>query len=337
MISPSDFIKIPYTRDLTEGGIAYAVRSLPYTYDRMGGSLYSRLRRIVGGVAVELAFRRYLGEQGVPFDVKGITPFTDPDKYDVALGGHRCDLKTFITSKRNQITAMRRNPSLVLRAPALIPADQFAGENHSDHDLYLFAFLLGLTTNSNEEIQTAAQAGQPIYLIHPLAPEWARPAVWAPLGRVSLKSECSVPVTVEVGGQDAEREFLTARYTLEPLTRVVVDLPLYSLAYLHVDTIPDARVGVHSTARGEVYLIQPHEWGNIWIYGMETWLTGYLTRDEFRRKASVIFAGSRVFQYSKTQTKNLSVPVADLRPLAELFERVKAWDAKPLTDSRPRL
>lgn len=328
MITPDDFIRLPYTRDLTEGGISYAVRSLAHTYDRMGGSLYSRLRRIVGGVAVELAFRRYLGEKDVPFDVKGMTPFTEPDKYDVALGGHRCDLKTFVSSKRNQITAMRRNPSLVLRAPALIPADQFAGENHSDQDLYLFAFLLGLTTNSSEEIKSAVDAGQPIYLIHPLRPEWSRPAIWAPLGKLSLKSECTTPVTVEIGGQDAEREFITQKYTLEPLTRVVVDLPFYSLAYLNIDNIPDARIGIHSTARGEIYLIAPHEWGNIWIYGMETWLTGYMTREEFRRKASTIFAGSRVFQYSKTQTKNMSVPVADLRPLTELFERVKEWEEK---------
>jgi hypothetical protein len=331
MISADDFIRLPYTRDLTEGGIAYAVRSLPHTYDRMGGSLYSRLRRIVGGVAAELAFRRYLSEMSVPFDVKGLTPFTEPDKYDVALGGHRCDLKTFVTSKRNQITAMRRNPTLVLRAPALIPADQFSGENHSDHDLYLFAFLLGLTTNSSEEIQTAVDAGQPTYLIHPLRPEWSHPAIWAPLGKLSLKSECSAAVTLEVGGQNAEREFLTRRYTLEPLTRVVVDLQLYSLAYLHIESIPDARIGVHSGARGEIYLVSPHEWGNIWIYGMETWLTGYLTREEFRRKASTIFAGSRVFQYSKTQTKNMSVPVNDLRPLKELFERVKEWEEKKKT------
>ncbi len=328
MITADAFIKLPYTSDLTEGGIAYAIRSLPYTYNRMGGSLYSRLRRIVGGVAVELAFRRYLGEREIPFDVKGLTPFTEPDRYDVSLGGHRCDLKTFVTSKRNQITAMRRDPSLALRAPALIPADQFAGENHSDQDLYLFAFLLGLTTNSNDDIKTAVDAGQPIYLIHPMRSEWSRPAAWTPLGRVSLKSECSVPLTVEIGGQDSEREFISAKYCLEPLTRVIVDLPLYSLAYLHVDSIPDARIGVHSPANGEVYLVSPRDWGNIWIYGMETWLTGYMTREEYRRKASTIFAGSRVFQYSKTQTKNMSVPMADLRPLTELFERVKVWEEK---------
>ncbi len=79
MITSSDFLHLPYTPDLTEGGIAYAIRSLPYTYDRMGGSPFNRLRRIVAGVAVELAFRRHLSEQDIPYDVKGATPFTDPD------------------------------------------------------------------------------------------------------------------------------------------------------------------------------------------------------------------------------------------------------------------
>jgi hypothetical protein len=50
-----------------------------------------------------------------------------------------------------------------------------------------------------------------------------------------------------------------------------------------------------------------------------------MPREEFRRKSTAIFAGSRVFQYSKTQTKNLSVPVAELHSLDGLFRRVKDW------------
>ena len=52
----------------------------------MGGSPYDRLRRIVAGAAVELAFRRYLSEQNIPFDVKGALPFTEHQRYDVTLG-----------------------------------------------------------------------------------------------------------------------------------------------------------------------------------------------------------------------------------------------------------
>ncbi len=323
MLSTNQFIKLAYTPDLTEAGIQYAVRSLHYTYDRMGGSLYSRLRRIVGGVAVELALRRSLTEQDIPFDIKGATPFTEPDRYDLSLGGHRVDLKTFIISKRNQISTIRRDLKQLLQAPALIPEDQFVSANHNDADLYLFAFLLGLSTNSPEDIQKAFDAGQKTYLIHPLQSSWARPSGWLPLGRISLKSECTIPITVELGGQNADREFITHQIELEPLKRETLTLPLHNLAYLHANEIPDARIGIHSAAKSETYLIQPHEWGNIWIYGMDIWLTGYMARDEFRRKANVIHAGSRVFQYSKTQTKNLSVSVGELRPLNELFDLIK--------------
>lgn len=122
MLSSSDLIHIPYTRDLTEGGIAYALRSLPYTYNRAGGSVYDRLRRIAAGTAVELAFRRYLAEGDVPFEVKAANPFTDPERYDVTLGGRRCDIKSFLISRREQVAEMKRNPQVVLNAPALVPS-----------------------------------------------------------------------------------------------------------------------------------------------------------------------------------------------------------------------
>ena len=126
MLSPTDLLRLPFPRDLIEGGIAYATRSLPHTYNRMGGSPYDRLRRIVAGVAVELAFRRHLTQNEIPFDVKGATPFTDPDRYDVSLGGHRCDVKSFLLTHRDQIQRVRRDPGLLLDAPALVPSDQDA-------------------------------------------------------------------------------------------------------------------------------------------------------------------------------------------------------------------
>ena len=325
MLTPSDLIHLPYTLDLTEAGITYACRSLAYTYDRMGGSAVERLRRIVAGVAVELAFRRYLGEQAVPFDVLGATPFTDPDRYDVALAGHRCDLKSYHISRRSQITLLRRDPALLLQAPALVPLDQFAAEGHKPDDLYLFAFLLGLTAASQEDIEKAAASSEPLYLIHPLPDEWARPPAWIPFESLALKSECETPITVELGGQDVERNFITETLELPPKTRVCAKQIFHSLAYIHARRRPEVRIGLHSPVRGEAVLIQSHEWGNIWVYGMDILLTGWLTHEEFRRKASVLNAGMQTFQYDRTRAKNLLVPVVDLKPLLSLLEKVRDW------------
>jgi hypothetical protein len=327
MLTPANLIRLPYTPDLTEGGIAYACRSLAYTYNRMGGSPVDRLRRIVGGVAVELAFRRHLGEQEVPFDVLGATPFTDPDHYDVSLGGHRCDLKSYLITRRRQISLIRKDPSLLMDAPALIPVDQFTAEGHSSQDIYLFAFLLALTTPSMADIQKALAAGQPAYLIHPLPEEWARPRQWQLLEKLALKSECEQAIPVEIGGMDSERNFVTVNLELPPRQRTPIPKEIYSVAYIHASQLPEARLGIHSPLRGAAYIVQPHEWGNIWVYGMEIWLAGWLTYEEYRRKASVLPVGSHTFQYSQTRTKNLAVSIKELKPLEALFERIRQWAA----------
>lgn len=325
MLTATDFLKLPYTPDLTQSGIDYACRSLNHTYNRMGGTPFSRLRRIVAGVAVELAFRRHLSEHGIPFDVKGATPFTDPDRYDVSLGGHRCDVKSFLITRRPQISAMRRDPGLMLGAPALIPSDQFASEAHSDQDMYVFAFLSGLVAASTEDIAKVREANHPICLVHALPSEWALPYLWHPLGLV-LKSENVTPVTVEIGGQNADRDYITERITLQPLERMELVSDFHSVACLRAESLPSARIGLHSPARRETHLVSSIEWGNIWIYGMEIWLAGFISHEEFRRRASFVEQGSQVFQYKETRTRNLAVPVADLRPLGELLERVRVWE-----------
>jgi hypothetical protein len=325
MITAGDLIKLPYTSDLTQSGIDVACRSLNHSHNRIGSTPFSRLRRIVAGVAVELAFRRHLGEQRISFDVKGAAPFADPDRFDVSLGGHRCDIKSFLITRRPQISAMRRNPALMLAAPALIPSEQFAGETHSDQDLYLFAFLSGLVAASQEDINKAREAGHPACLVHAPPPEWAQPHVWHPLGLV-LKSESETPITLEVGGLDADRGYITERVALPPLERVELSSPFHSVASMRAESLPAARIGLHSLTRQQTYLIPPLEWGNIWIYGMEIWLAGFISHDEFRRRASFVEQGTQVFQYKQTHTRNLAVSMADLHPLAELFDRVRTWE-----------
>src|SRR5215204_2396500 len=117
-------LRLPYDASLTVAGIEYAKKSLHYTYNRMGLSATARLRKIVSGVAVELAFRRWLEAGGVRYSLEGATPFTEPDRYDLRLGGRRCDVKSFLVSDRPRIAALRRDPTELYGASALVPEDQ---------------------------------------------------------------------------------------------------------------------------------------------------------------------------------------------------------------------
>jgi hypothetical protein len=326
MLTSSDFIHLAYSPRLSEDGIAFACRWLACNNNRIGDSPFSHLRRITSGAAVELAFRHYLSEQAVPFQVLGATPFTHPEQYDVSLGGHRCVVKSFLITHRSQIAQVRREPGILLDAPALLPMDEFASEEHKPDDLYLFVFLLGVAAATLADVNKAIAADQPISLIHVLPDTWARPVNWIRLEKLALKSECETPVTVEIGGQDDGRDFINATLTLPPRQRILVEEDFHSLAYIQTHCLPEARIGIHSPQRGEAYLIPAHGWGNLWIYGMDILFTGWLTHEDFRRKASVLNAGMHTFQFDRTRIKNLLVPVGELEPIQPLLEKVKAWE-----------
>ncbi len=95
MLTSTNIIPLKFTPDLTEGGIAYAMRSLSYIYFKSDVSPVGKLRRTVANVAVELAFRRYLATQNIEFEVKASRAFTDSERYDVFFDKYRCGIKSF--------------------------------------------------------------------------------------------------------------------------------------------------------------------------------------------------------------------------------------------------
>ena len=325
MVTDKDFVTLPYTPDMTLAGIHYARQSLPYTYDRMGGDRVKRLRRIVAGKGVELAFKRHLNQQEIPHDMLGSTPFTDPDHYDIAIGGRRCDLKSFMLTQKERISQVRKAPGQLLEAQALVPVDQIASDHLTDDDLYVFAFLTALLTPNHASTQKAVAAGQPIHMTHALPKAWAKPQPWDSLGTLAVKSNASAHIKLELGGQDQHHKFHREQLMLSPQQRLTARSNFFALSYLHTPNFPDGAIGVHSPKLGETVLVNPVEWSNIWVYGMEIIFGGYITRGEFRQRATRLPAGNRVFQYSRTQTENFTIPFSALYPLKELFARAQSW------------
>jgi hypothetical protein len=315
MISSSNFIKLPYTPDLTEGGIAHALHSL----SGIGSFTYERMRRSVANTAVEIAFRRYLSAQDIPFEVQTALPFTDSDRYDVTLDGRRCDLKSYLISHREQLAEMRREPQILLESPALVPSDAHARAGHKRDDLYIFAFTAGLTAASQDDLKKVLASDQPHYLAYVMPQEWRKPLHWNPLGELALKSESAEELIVEIHGQDSGREVMRKTVSLPPKTKVVIQEGFYAIGALHVRRIPDARIGIHCEGIRDTCVIRPLEWGNLWIYGMEIFLTGWLSHEEFGQLAKTLPVNSRTFQYEHTKVKNLYVPVSTLKPLQNLF------------------
>ena len=323
MLTSSDLIQLPYSPDLSESGISYVCQDLRHAHAGGRNSSLEFLRNCVASVAVELAFRRYLVSERVPFVARADMPFSDPQHYDITLGGHRCKVISLLVNRRRQIEFLQKDPGRVFQSQARLPVEQFGAQAGRPEDLYLFAFLLGETAAGRQDVQKAFAAGRPVYLIHPLPAIWARPSQWSLLTKLALKSECEAPLSVEVGGQAGTREFMTVRLELPPRQRIEVEQTFYSLTYIHVGRPPEARLGLHSPVRGDAYLIQPHEWRNLHIQGEQILLAGWLTRAEFLRKARGLQAETTIPSDERMGRKNLEVPISELAPVGRLLEIVK--------------
>jgi hypothetical protein len=279
------------------------------------------MRRMIAGIAAELAFRRYLAQKDIPFEVVNAPPFTDHNRHDVLLNGQRCDLKSFLISDRKQMMDIRRDPALMLSAPALVPSDIDAAEGHAPSDWYIFTFIAGLVAVTADDRKKVIEKKQPHYFVHVMPERWRKPEHWNPLGELVFKSEAEEDVIMEISGQNEGQDFFTRLVHLPAKSRVTVHDRFYSLAAIHVKHIPAGRLGLHIPAHKSSFIVSPTEWENIWVYGLDIFFAGFITRGEFRQRAEYIPVGARVFQYSKTRAKNLAVQVASLKPLHELFAR----------------
>ncbi len=326
-LTPAAILRLPYDDTLTLAGIEYAKKSLHYTYNRMGLNPAARLRKIAAGVAVELAFRRWLEAQTLPYDLLGATAFTEKDRYDLRLGGRRCDVKSFLISDRRRISALRRDPAWLLEAMALVPEDQFQSAALGEHDFYVFGFWAGLETRHRTEVKKAVQAGQPVYLLHTLADDdWLGRRTWQSLGALTFANSMEQSVAVEAGGQDEARAALVERLKVPAGASAATQHEFFSLLYVRVPHLPEGALSVHSPGLNVTHCIGAHAWYNIWVYGLEVFVAGWLPKAEFRALSQKLPAGALVKQYARTQTDNRAVPVAQLRPMAELAELIRNSD-----------
>lgn len=331
MLTHTDLVSLPFTSDLTMGGIALACRSLSKAYEPKNGSQVDLIRRIISNMAAELAFRRLLGEQSIPYRVLNPTPFTDPDHYDVCLAGHRITLVSTLITSRPHIARIRRDPGLLLNEPAFISPDKYNPEDKKYEDIYLFAYVLGLTAASRVDEARAQKAGKPVYLLHAMPEKWAHPDGWVALKQLSLKSDCDQGIAVELGGKDREHNFISRTIEIPSRRRVPVPEEWFSIAYIHATMRPEARIGLHSPVRGDPYIIRSYDWVNIWLYGMDIYLAGWITQEDFQRKSKILHPGMSGNSFLHPQAKSLAVTSSDLEPFAPLLKSVQAWEeAKPV-------
>ena len=325
MLTVSDFIHLTFTPDLTRAGIAYVAHSLARTYQPSTDLLYEKLRKNVTEIAVELAFKRYLVAHGVPHEMGRARPFTQPDRLNIFLGGRMCEVKSQLITHRRTISGLRKKPDILLQHSAEVPIDQLEADHLSSKDLLVFAIATGLVTKTKDDFERAAHLEQPSYCIHQLPEIWAQPTPWLSLGQLVLEANSPDPITLDLAGQGKARKVLNEQIHLPPNERKYTLANFYSLAFVHKDQISDARIGIHSPSLDQTHIIEKNDWGNIWVYGMEIILAGFITRGAFFNQSQPLYNHEQTSYTTLSRSNRPTLAISELRPLKDLFRSVKEW------------
>jgi len=145
MVKSGDLIQLVYTPDLTAAGIAYVGQQLTRGAIRNPQANQDTIRQLVFDKAVELAFRRYLVEQGAPYTTAPGTGFGSHASFHLTLGGWRCNIRSCWITEPGIVRQVNSQPECLLEAAALLPSEQIVAWIPGERDLYLFAYVIGQT------------------------------------------------------------------------------------------------------------------------------------------------------------------------------------------------
>jgi len=307
-------------------GVAEVQRALAYPerFPHLNG--FDRMRQRVANNIVSLAFRRYLSAEKIPHRLVESVNFSQADQLDISFGGRRCVPIAQLICDRELIPEVHKSPKILLEQDIYLPEGSVAPA-YRDVDIYLFIHFTGLVTRSRDDVEKAIVAKQPVSLVYQMPENWSRHPRWETLDPLVLKTDLTDRLTLDLHGQDRQRSYLKKSIHLPGRERVEIEAGFYGLGVLQAATLPLGPVGLFSQAIGETLLVAPFEWGNIWIYGMQLFITGYMTQADFYRHARRIDAGTAELANPCLQDETLlGISASALKPPQDLFIRAANWE-----------
>jgi hypothetical protein len=207
---------------------------------------------------------------------------------------------------------------------AIVPDDLLAVGGLGHGDLLVFAFITGLETRSHAALQRALAAKQKTYLIAiPARTWWQRKNDGHTLGPLIVNSSNSGLLNLEYGARLTTNLYQVERQSIPPFQETSTTTQLSSLFYVHSTHLPDGDLNIHCPVLDLNWLIEPLDWANIWVYGIEIIFVGWNTKGTFRKSSQRLSRGTRTQIGRRTRVDSRAKPVSQLRPLQEIVHRIR--------------
>jgi len=304
-------LHLAYTPDLTEAGILYAKRMLALGVIRASHTDPTAIRQTITDIAAELAFRRYLNEQNIPYQAAQAAPFSQPDRRVLFLAGRRCRLI-------NSTFRLHRSEDRdLLKSVAGLSATELNSDRLEHTDLLIFSFTsLKPHPRQQSNWDLTANPGWYLYL---LPQSWLGKSLPIKGRWVTIENLGNHEIKLELGGLHAPVHPVCREASLAAGQRAGIPDEISSLTYLATRTRPQAGIELHLVGDHRILRIMPDQWMKLGQHAEDILLAGYRTVGDFRQHAQSVHAAHPNHTGSRLPPDAVYLPVAELTPISELL------------------
>ena len=293
--------------------------------ERYGALKLDILRHEAARAAAELAFRRFLEAEGVSYKVTVETLQADSGWGTSLLGGRRCELEVILAETRVGGNSIRKDAGVIKHSQVSAKRHTQMAAGQEGSDLLVFALAYVGMKRSREESVRAIDAGKPVQMAALLPDKWMHPTDWGPIGEIKLGNDSEAAILLEMVGCDKGRQVLVEEMNLAGKGLALLEGEFFSLGSLYSREAAEKPISIQLGKKSRTFSIGSHQWGNVWVYGREVVVLGYLPRNEYQRRAKVRLGARRL---NGSDISSRGVRVRELRPIDDLLARSRKWARK---------
>jgi hypothetical protein len=315
MITARDFIHCSPSPLLLQAAADFAYRGLVLHSSHPVPS-DAALQAAVADSLARICFQRYLAANQIPFQVDPDGSIRDPMRYRLEIGGRRCQIRNFFVCSADQRIALGTGSGICEQAAVLLPFDVLSSDIPREHDVLVFSAVMAESVRTLIQTQGRVLQGAPSFVLARLDRFYREKAMAG--GGVCLRNEGAGALDCRLTGVTVGRSWREERIRLAP-GEGVRSAGWSALAGLRAELPPVARLLLERGEPPSRMRIEPAHWINLWLYGCHIVYFGWLTKNEYRRYADLLPAGSENWFYHRTRGLNWAIPVRRLHSLANMI------------------
>ncbi len=318
-----DWVRWPIDASLTMAGVTYACQTLSKQIALNKSPNLQQIRSIVPQISTELAVRRWLDKERLPYMLHEDQPFTHPARPSIILGGRRVGIHSVYISSRRQISRALHNPDILLPADIKLLGNLNRSTRATGNDLIVFAIYMGLATHTSYDLQKVLSREQPVFLIAvPKDKKLLYSTHTSSLGKLLISAENSEGLKLELVGCTEMHSRYKEIVVLDGKT-AVTSREVSSLFYIHPDRLPSSDIQIYSPILNTRWNIQPSAWVNLWIYGIRLYFLGWSTWRGLQPASSLVSDFAQHHSFWRRHENQCTAKYATLRSMRELTQLIR--------------